>query len=63
VLSFAVVAYCLLNFHQYNNSHWEAWQKEYGPIRSYMAELQRLHPAMPKGARILVVRDPFGEFN
>jgi len=28
-----------------------------------MDQLPRLHPALPPGARILVVQDPFEEFN
>jgi hypothetical protein len=63
VLLFAVVAYSLVRVHPDLGSQYNAWLKEYGMIRSVMNQMPRLHPTMPKGARILIVKDPFGEFN
>ena len=62
VLLFALVAYGLIRIHPDTSVQYDAWQKEYGQIRSFMDQLQRLHPTIPKGARILVVKDPFGEY-
>ena len=63
VLLFALTAYGLVHVHLRLGYFYQAWQKEYGQIRSVMDQLPRLHPTLPKGARILVVQDPFGEFN
>ncbi len=63
VFLFAVVAYCLLRVQPDLGSQYNAWQKEYGVIRSVMNQLPKLHPKMPKEGRILMVKDPFGEFN
>ena len=63
VFLFALTAYGLVHVHLRLGYFYQAWQKEYGPIRSVMDQLPRLHPTLPKGARILVVQDPFGEFN
>jgi hypothetical protein len=62
VLLFALVAYCLIRIHPDMSIQYDSWQVEYGQIRSFMGQLERLHPTMPKGARILIVKDPFGEY-
>lgn|GEM_PF-1155724 len=36
---------------------------EYEPIGSFMRQLSALHPQIDKTAMVLVVEDPFGEFN
>ncbi|RPI17599.1 MAG: hypothetical protein EHM65_02940 [Acidobacteriales bacterium] len=63
VFLFALVAYSLLRVHPGCGIQFEAWQDEYGRIRTVMNQWPRLHPSMKKEARILVVSDPFGEFN
>lgn len=63
VFLFALTAYGLVHVHLRLGYFYEAWQKEYGQIRSVMDQLPRLHPSLPKGAQILVVQDPFEEFN
>jgi hypothetical protein len=63
VLLLALTAYGLVHVHLRLGYFYEAWQKEYGQIRSVMDQLPQLHPTLPKGARILVVKDPFGKYN
>jgi len=63
VFLFALVADSLLRLHPDCLGQFNAWQDEYGRIRTVMNQLPQLHPTMKKEARILVVSDPFGEFN
>jgi hypothetical protein len=63
VFLFALTAHGLMHVHYRLDGLYQAWQKEYGQIRSVMDQLPRLHPTLSKSARILVVQDPFGEFN
>ena len=61
---FALVAIVLMKVHPDSSSHYDAWRRqEYEPIGGFMRQVGELHPKMKKTDRILIVKDPFGEFN
>jgi hypothetical protein len=63
VVWFVIVLIFMVIVHPGLSSQHEAWkQAEYGPIGSFMQQAAALHPQMKKDARVLVVKDPFGEF-
>jgi len=61
IILFALVAVCLIRVLPGADGQFASWQKEYGPIRAMMTQLPRLHPTLPRGTTILVVKDPFGD--
>ncbi len=61
ILLFAMVACLLMRIPSHTKDAYNSWLKEYGQIRSFMSQLETLHPTLPHGARILVVKDPFGK--
>jgi hypothetical protein len=64
ILLFAVVATALLRVHPTARGHYESWvREEYTDIRAVMNQMPQLHPELGRGKRILIVKDPFKQFN
>ena len=60
---FAVLAVVLFRVHAKYHTTLEPWLHEQNQIRSFLEQWRSLHPSIPKGGRVLVLKDPFGEFN
>ncbi len=61
---FALAAVAMIVIHPGLGSQIDAWRRmEYEPIGSFMTQLRPLHPEVKSTERVLVVKDPFGEFN
>jgi hypothetical protein len=53
-----------MHLHPTAHGHYESWQRdEYANIRAVMDQMRQLHPHMKPGSRILIVSDPFKQFN
>ena len=64
IVLFVVVASALMHLHPTAHGHYESWQRdEYANIRAVMDQMPQLHPHLKPGDRILVVKDPFKQFN
>ncbi|MCS6954726.1 MAG: hypothetical protein NZM33_17960, partial [Bryobacteraceae bacterium] len=59
-LVFAAVV--LLRSHPGSEGAYQAWlTHHYERIASVTAQFRALHPSLPRGARVLIVKDPFGD--
>ncbi|MCC7176474.1 MAG: glycosyltransferase family 39 protein [Bryobacterales bacterium] len=64
VALFALVAIAMVKIHPDTSGLYGVWTRlEYEPIGSFMRQVRELHPNVRDTERILVVKDPFGEFN
>lgn len=60
---FVLVAFLLLRIHPGSEPVYQAWVRHhYGRISSVTAQFRELYPALPRGSRVLIVKDPFGDF-
>jgi len=57
-LLFLAVAFFLLRVHPGTTAAYVGWQPEYQEIREAWEQLRQLHSELPKGSRILFLRDP-----
>jgi hypothetical protein len=60
---FVLAAVLLLRIHPGSEPVYQAWVRHhYGRIASVTAQFRELYPALPRGSRVLIVKDPFGDF-
>lgn len=63
ILVVICAAALLLRSHPASEPVYQAWlAHHYGRIAAVTAQFRELHPSLPRGSRVLIVNDPFGEF-
>jgi hypothetical protein len=60
---FMALALFLFRTYSRHRSSIEPWLPEHTHIRGVIEQWRRLHPAIPKGGRVLILQDPFGQYN
>jgi hypothetical protein len=60
---FVALAVVLFRVHTKYHTTLEPWLREQTQIRSFLEQWRQLHPSIPKGGRVLILKDPFGGFN
>jgi hypothetical protein len=62
VVLFVTVALLLLRIHPGSEPVYQAWVRHhYGRISFVTAQFRELYPVLPRGSRVLIVKDPFGD--
>jgi Dolichyl-phosphate-mannose-protein mannosyltransferase len=62
-LLFIALTLFLIRVHPGTESNYNAWLKEYRQIRSIQEQYKQLYPSMPPESRVLILKDPFGQYN
>ena len=62
-LLFIALTLFLIRVHPGNESNYDAWLKEYRQIRNTQEQYKQLYPSMPPDSRVLILKDPFGQYN